>query len=197
MIIEEMSGAVDPFYFEVAANWQRGKKLFERREGRDVVFGPMDEKLRLRATGEEIQIAHSRWRADGYEAVHALIRTSHSQSDDRSEREPGDDDFAGVRLAVEQIIQRDLRVGAFAPPFIVFACAQPDAAKVDPQSFEAAFVQSLRRAKDDLVVHRAAVQRVRMQDQRDPLGLIAFRAIDRFQPPVRRRNEKISRWIHM
>src|SRR5262249_37471749 len=119
-----------------------------------------------------------------------------SQHYDRAERKTGDDDFARVRLAVEKIIERDLRVGAFTSPFIELARAQSDAAKVEPQCLEAALVQSLRRAEDDLVVHSAAVQRVWVQDQRDPLGLIAFRAIDRFKPPVRRRNEKISRRIH-
>src|SRR5215471_5823723 len=100
MIVEEMSGAFDPLKFEIAAGRQRGQKLFERRERRDVVFGPMYKKLRFRATGEEIQTAHPRGRADGYKAVHAFVRTSHSQSDDRAERKPGDDDFARIWLAV-------------------------------------------------------------------------------------------------
>src|SRR5262245_10405685 len=100
MIVEEMSGAFDPLQFEIAAGRQRGQKLFERRERRDVVFGPVYKKLRFRATGEGIQIAHPRWRADGYKAVHASVRTPHPQSDDRAERKSGDDDFARVRLAV-------------------------------------------------------------------------------------------------
>src|SRR5262247_3393331 len=196
MIVEEMSGASDPFHLKVAACGQSAQKLFEGRERRDVVFGPVDKELRFRATGEEIQIVHPRRRADGDQSVHAIVRTPHFQTDDRAERKTGDDDFARVRLAVEKIIERDLRVGAFTTPFIELARAQSDAAKVEPQCLEAALVQSLRRAEYHLVVHSAAVQRVWMQDQRDPLGLIAFRAIDRFQPPVCRRNEKISRRIH-
>src|SRR5262249_15442192 len=151
--------------------------------------------LRFRATGEKIQVIHSRGprgRADGDQTVHAFVRTSYSQSDNRAERKPGDDDFARVRLVFEKIVERDLRVTAFAAPFIELARALPDASKVEPQGLEAAFAQSLRRAKDDLVVHGAAVQRMRVQNQRDTLGLIAFRAIDRFQPPVSRRNEKVS-----
>ena len=59
MIVEEMSGAGDSFQLEVAAGGQRGQELFERRERRDVVFGPVDEEFRFRATGDEIQIAPS------------------------------------------------------------------------------------------------------------------------------------------
>src|SRR5215468_10257395 len=131
MIVEEMSCASDPFHLEVGACWQSGQKLFERRERRDGVFGPVDKELRFRATGEEIQIGHPRGRADGDQSVHALVRTSHFQTYDRAERKTGDDDFARVRLAVEKIIERDLRVGAFASPFIELARAKSDAAKVE------------------------------------------------------------------
>src|SRR5262249_32602820 len=159
-----MARARDPFELKVVVRGQSGQKLFERRERRDIVFGSVDEELRFRATGEKIQVIHSRGprgRADGDQTVHAFIRTSYSQSDNRAERKPGDDDFARVRLVFEKIVERDLRVAAFAAPFIELARALPDASKVEPQGLEAAFAQSLRRAKDDLVVHGAAVQRMR------------------------------------
>ena len=198
LIVEEMSRARDSFELEVVPAGKVARNSSSGASGATSSSVPWMKIFGFAQRARKSRLIHSRGsrgRADGDQFVDAFVRTSHSQSDNRAERKTGDDDFARVRLAVEKIIERDLRVGAFAAPFVELARTQPDAAEVEPQCLEAAFVQSLRRAEDDLVVHRAAVQRVRMQYQRDPLGLIAFRAIDRFQPPVSRRNEKISRRI--
>ena len=59
-------------------------------------------------------------------------------------------------------------------------------------------MQGAGGAKDDFVVHRSAVQRMRMQDQRHAGRTMVFRAINNFQMSVWGGDEKITFgiWIH-
>ena len=62
------------------------------------------------------------------------------------------------------------------------ALAAADAAEVEAQHGEAAFGEAIIRAVDDLVVHRAAELRVRMQHHRDRRAFCLGRMIAAFEP---------------
>ena len=72
------------------------------------------------------------------------------------------------------------------------AAALRSGAGVEAQRFDARFLQGPGRARDDFVVHRAAELRMRMQDQRDTLGLRVDGAIQRFQLAVRRGDQQVA-----
>jgi hypothetical protein len=79
----------------------------------------------------------------------------------------------------------------------VFAGRESDAAEVYAQRQEAGVAERPRRAEDDLVVHRAAVQRVRVQDERGAARLARGRFQNRLDAPVRRGDEKVSCRVHL
>ena len=62
----------------------------------------------------------------------------------------------------------------FAAPFVVRALTAPCAAKVETQHRKPGFLKGATDAEDDLVVHRAAKERVRVTDD----GGAAHRRLD-------------------
>src|ERR1043165_5136126 len=129
--------------------------------------------------------------------TNALIRHPHFYPDARAEGEARECD-GQLAVLFGEIIERDANVLRFAAPFIMLAGALSDAAKVDAQGDEASVIQRARRAKDDLVVHRAAAQRMRVKHERHAAcGLARARLFqDGFEPTVRRSDEKIPSRIH-
>ena len=70
-------------------------------------------------------------------------------------------------LASLQPVERAGGIGEFARAVVEVALAAADAAEVEAQDGEAALDERVVEIVDDLVVHRAAELRVRMQDQRN------------------------------
>jgi hypothetical protein len=75
---------------------------------------------------------------------------------------------------------------------VVRAGALADAAEVDAQGLEARVVQGARAVEHHGVVHRAAVERVGMEDQRDARGVVACRPVDRLEPTVPGRDQDLA-----
>jgi hypothetical protein len=76
------------------------------------------------------------------------------------------------------------------------ALAHP--AKVDPECHQTGVIQSGRCAKHNLIVHRAAPERMWMQNQRHPaIRLLARWLYDGFEAPVWNFNKEISCRIHI
>ena len=113
------------------------------------------------------------------------VGAAEAQRDRGAEREAGDHHLARGRLMREQIVEGDARVIHLAAAVVVPAGAVADAAKVDAQRDEAGRLERLGGVGDDLVVHRPAVERVRVEDQRDALGALGGGPVDRLELAVR------------
>ena len=74
-----------------------------------------------------------------------------------------------------------------------------DAPEVYAERDEPGVREPARRAEDDLVVHRPAVQRVRVQDERDAARSrvpAALRLQNRLDATVRRLDEEVACRVH-
>ena len=64
-------------------------------------------------------------------------------------------------------VQRRSRIGQFAGAVVEFTLAAADRSEVEPQGRKAALLEHVEKLVYDLVVHRAAELRMRMQDDGD------------------------------
>src|SRR5205085_8922597 len=122
----------------------------------------------------------------------AVIRADF-QADARAEGEACEQEWK-LWVSLCEIVEAGAGVLLFAARVVVRACALARAAKVEAERDEARVVQRACGAKDDLVVHCAAVQRVRVQDERGGARLVRLARLfqDRFELPVRCRDEEIA-----
>jgi len=142
------------------------------------------EQLRLGAAAEEAKVVVSGRSGERDDALHALVAAAETHADRCAEREAGDDHLARLLLVLEQEVECRARVVGLALAVVVRAGAVADAAEVDAQGLEAGFVQRARTVEHDRVVHRAAVEGVRVQDESDPLGGFRRRTVDRLEVAV-------------
>ena len=68
-------------------------------------------------------------------------------------------------------VERRGGIGKLADAVVEIALAPADAAEIEAQAGEAALLEHVEEPVDDLVVHRAAEARMRMQHQGDRGGL--------------------------
>jgi hypothetical protein len=101
-----------------------------------------------------------------------------------------------------EIIKREARICLLTARVVVRAGRPADTAKVDAQSDEASVVKCTGGAEDHFVVHRPAVQRVWVQDERNSTrrgrGCLCRRARlfqNRFEFAVRGGNKEIANRI--
>ena len=153
-----------------------GLQLLDQRqhllERRDAVLVAMDEQAGRRAGGEEAEVEPVGRRGDGDEALD--LRPAHQElhADPGAERDAGDP--AGARLRADGLRPVEGGGGVRQLPLAVVerALGAPDAAEVEAQNGEAAIGEVVVRIVDDLVVHRPAELRMRVQnhgDRRAPL----------------------------
>ncbi len=98
---------------------------------------------------------------------------------------------SGRPARASRLVQRGAHVVDLPAPRVVTALREPDAAKLEPQGREAGLNQGLDGAVDDLVVHRAAVERVRMREDRTSAARTRRRPSR--DPPDHRRSPRNSR----
>jgi hypothetical protein len=67
---------------------------------------------------------------------------------------------------------------------VIFALAAPDTAEVEPQDGETQIVEGVVQVVDDLVVHRPAIGRMRMQHDGDRRVAVLLRVVAAFQSSV-------------
>ena len=84
----------------------------------------------------------------------------------------------GVVVHRLQVVERGGRVAQLADALVVFALAASHAAEVEAQNSETHIVKGVVKVVDNLVVHRPAELRVRVQNDRDRcvsvlLGVVA------------------------
>jgi hypothetical protein len=94
---------------------------------------------------------------------------------------------AAARLGIDRLrpVERGRRIRQFAEPMIERALAPPHAAEVEAQHRKAPVHEGVVELVDDLVVHRAAELRVRVQDDGDGCILLSRRVIPAFDPTSR------------
>ena len=127
----------------------------------------MYEQAGGRAGGEEGEIEPVGGCGDRDEAFD--LGTTHQElhADPCAEGDAGDPAGAGVRVDGLRPIERGCGVRQFALTVIERALTAADAAEIEAEGRESAFEKRIIKRIDDLVVHRAAKLRVRVQDDRD------------------------------
>src|SRR6185503_17201234 len=95
----------------------------------------------------------------------ARLARAHRQADARAERETGHPERK-VRVALREDVERRERVLLLARAAVVSPRRGAHAAEVEAQHGDARLVEGLGGPVDDVVVHRAAAQRVRMANDR-------------------------------
>jgi hypothetical protein len=91
-----------------------------------------------------------------------------------------------MRIVFAQKVECGADIVLFASAFVMSAGRQPNAAKVEPESYQTGVKKSGRRAKNDLVVHRSAAERMRMRNESHAAKLLFGFLDDRFESAVRR-----------
>src|SRR3977135_1048224 len=104
-------------------------------------------------------------------------------TDPRSEREAGDPAASGLRIDRLRPIERGRRIRELALPMVERALAASDTAEVEAQYREVPMHESVVELIDDLMVHRAAELRMRMQHDADGGVLLPCRMIPALDPP--------------
>ena len=94
-----------------------------------------------------------------------------------------------MEFAVEPV-QRCSNVIGFFHPATVFSLAQSKATKIEAQHRKSKTVQRLHRMKHNLVVHGAAVNRMRMTDQSSMTRVLCARVEQRFEASCRAIDEQ-------
>ena len=97
----------------------------------------------------------------------------------------GDPARRGVGVEGLEPVERRCRVAQLALAPVVGALAAPDPPEIEPEGRESPAAERVKQGVDHLVVHRSAVLRVGMQEQRDGgVGLLAVN-IPAFDPSGR------------
>jgi hypothetical protein len=100
---------------------------------------------------------------------------------------------AALGIGMERLhpVERGRRVGKLAGAVVEIALAAADAAEIEAQRGEAALLKHIEEIVDDLVVHRAAELRMRMQDERDRSVLLLRRLIPALETAGRPRKDNL------
>ena len=128
----------------------------------------MDDQAGRRAGGEEGEIVKVRRRRDRDEALD--LRPAHQElhADPGAEGEPGDPAAAAASVCTVCTQSSAAAASDSSPePWSNVALAAADAAEIEAQHRKAALREHVEELIDDLVVHRAAELRVRMEDDGD------------------------------
>lgn len=191
-----MSGPGDHGKLEWLVWRQLGEDAPQRIERGNLILFPVNKEDRLSALFEPIEIAQPHRNANGNQPIDSLIGASEAKSNDRSERETGDENLvwlllADQSMALEQVVEGQPGVLNLANSVIVTAGALSDSAEIEAERLVSGILERLGRAVDDLVVHGAGVERMGMEDQGDP-GRAINRLVNRFKLPVRNRNRAVA-----
>src|SRR2546421_11273471 len=125
----------------------------------------VNEENGLRARLQETEIIFVNGRADADKLTHARVCNADLQTYTRAEGEASERDGLLWKL-FNQISKRDSYIFNLAASFLMLARATAYAAKVYSQGNESCIIQRACGAKDHLVVHSAAAQRVRVKNER-------------------------------
>jgi len=97
----------------------------------------------------------------------------------------GDPEAPGVRVDRLHPVERGGGVADLADAAVVAALAAADPAEVEAHHREAQLLEALVHRVGDAVVHRSAMQRMRVQDQRQRGALLLGVVVATFEPAIR------------
>ncbi len=190
VMVEEMVGAGDDAVIDldVALMRELGDQLLRRLERHDRVLVAMDDEAGGRARRQEAEIVEIGGRRHGDEAGDLGPPHQQLHADPGAEGKTGDPAGLGIGIVALQPVERRGGVRQLALAAREAALAAADAAEIEAQGREAALGEGAEQGIDDLVVHRPAMLRMRMQQQGDRrvglLGMLiaalepAFRTVD-------------------
>jgi hypothetical protein len=183
VLVEEVIGALD-FHLrdlDPALRIQPVDELLHVRLRRNLIIAPVHDQPGGRAGCQEREVIDVGRRRDGNERVD--LRSPHQQlhSDPSTERKPGHPARLRARVHHLQPIERRRRIRQFADPAVENALAAPDPAEIEPQHRTAPPLKAIEQLIRHAIVHRAAVLRVRVQDQRDRRRLVFLVLVLPFQ----------------
>jgi hypothetical protein len=132
----------------------------------------LNDELGFEHPEQEIEVHDGNGNAQPHQHGNARVGSSNLQSNTRAERESDEANRCNREARCEEI-QRCPDVFDFADAVAVASGAFPDSAEIEAQSRQPHLRGCLRSTEDDLVVHRPAVERVRMAHQRSEARLHA------------------------
>ena len=186
---EEMIRILDPT--DSFGLSQRTIKRFHRGAGRELVARSLNDELGFQNATEKVHVRGGDGNAQPYESDHARIVRSHTKSNARAERESYETNRKG-REASAKIIQGRRDVFTFANAIAETSGAFPNSPKIEVQRWKTRLPSGLRGAENHFVVHRPAVERVRMVYHRSQAWLSLRVPFEHgFQCPLGPGDEKV------
>jgi len=181
--VEEVVGALDGAGLDRDALLQRQacNELLDIGLRHDLVLLRADDQAGRRAGGEEGEVVGVCRRRHRNEAVDLGAPHQQLHADPGAERVAGDPARLGVGIHALQPVERCSGVGQFPHAVVEASLTAADTPGVEPQHRETAIHENMEQREHDLVVHRPAILRVRMQDQRDRCALSLALVIATFE----------------
>jgi hypothetical protein len=156
-----------------------------------LVSSSLNDELGFQNATEKVHVRGGNGNAQPYESDHARIVRSHTKSNARAERESYETN-RNSREASAKIIQGRRDVFTFADAIAKTSGAFPNSPKIEAQRRKTRLPSGLRGSENHFVVHRPAVERVRMAHHRSKAWLsprVPFK--QGFQCPLDPGDEKI------
>jgi hypothetical protein len=130
-----------------------------------LVSSSLNDELGFQNATEKVHVGGGNGNAQPYESDHARIVCSHTKSNARAERESYETN-RNSREASAKIIQGRRDVFTFADAIAETSGAFPNSPKIEAQRRKTCLASGLRGSENHFVVHRPAVERVRMAHHR-------------------------------
>jgi len=157
---------------------QRIIKSLDVRVRSVLVERSLNDELGFQHSKQEVEIHDRNGNSQPHQHCDARVGSSNPKSDTRAERKPDEAD-RNSREARGEEIERRLDVIAFADAVTVAPYTLSDSAEIEAQRRQACFDGSLRGSESHLVVHRPAIERVRVAHERRAAGLNAGIPLDK------------------
>jgi hypothetical protein len=135
-----------------------------------LVSSSLNDELGFQNATEKVHVRGGNGNAQPYESEHARIACSHTKSNAGAERESYETDRKS-REASAKIIQDRRDVFTFADAIAETSGAFPNSPKIEAQRRKTCLASGLRGSENHFVVHRPAVERVRMAHRRSEARL--------------------------
>src|SRR5579885_13180 len=161
-VLEEVVGALNGD--QAFGGWHLLEPLLGEFEGGKVVLGSLNDQFGFVAALQGIAVEGASRDAEADHGLHTIIAGGHAQPDPGAEGEAGQDD-GQARVAAAQKIQGVAHIVRLAAPLVVCSRAVTHAAKIETKRRNAQRLHGLCHFEDDLVMHRAAIERVGVQRQ--------------------------------
>jgi hypothetical protein len=187
--LEEMIRILDPI--DLFGLSQRTIEQFHLGAWPKLVASSLNDELGFPHATEKVQVRGRNGNAQPHESGHARIVRANTKRNDRTERKSYETN-RNSREASAKIIQRRRDVFTFAEAMAEASGAFPNSPKIQAQRRETCLAGGLCGSEYHLVVHRPAVERMRMAHHRSEAWLsprVPFK--QGFERPLEAGDEKM------